>query len=321
MYDPAGAVSKAVLVTGATGSIGRAVCRELVTHGYRVLGLARNDDARTRLPYGVIPVSGDIRSPERWESAIRRADVVVHLAFPTPAAPGPRERADAEREAADLAGILDGLCAPVRRHRKRLIHTFSAFLYEPGADGWVSESSPLTSGRGFGIRHRATYPVLAEHRRRGLDAFSVSPTFVYGAGGWFERTVLEPMSRGQSRYIGDGSRTMHGVAASDAASGYRLAIERGIPGDDYLLADDRPSTIEEFTRLVAREMGAPPPVSIPEEEALPLLGAWGVEAATFCPKVDSTRARERLGWAPRYRTVEEGVPAVVREWRRARAAA
>src|SRR5258705_12474740 len=125
------------------------------------------------------------------------------------------------------------------------------------------------------------------------------------------------MSRGESRVIGEGTQTMHYIEASDAASGYRLAIERGIPGEDYLLADDRPTTLGEFVALVAREMGAPPPVSIPEEELIPVLGAWTVEAYTYCPKVDSSKARVRLGWAPRYRTIEEGVPVAVREFRRA----
>ena len=319
IYDPAEGLAPRVLVTGATGAIGSAVGRDLVQHGYRVFGLVRSEDAADRLPYAVVPVLGDIREPRGWAPAVAGVDLVIHLAFPSPHAGGEtRERAEAEREADDLAAILDRLCAVVRRNRKRLIHTFGALLYEPGPDGVVSESSPISSGRGFGIRHRKTYPVLARHRKRGLKAISVNPAFVYGPGGWFEHGVLEPMSRGKSTFIGDGTQTMHYIEASDAAAGYRLAIEHGLEGDDYLLADDRPSTIGEFTRLVARELGAPPPVSIPEEEAVAALGAWKVEAYTFCPKVDSTRARERLGWTPRYRTIEEGVPEVVRAWKRAR---
>lgn len=319
MYDPAKDYATAVLVTGATGCIGRAVCRELVTHGYRVLGLVRDAEARARLEYGVVAVVGDIRDPAPWESAIDRAHIVVHLAVPSGVGAGKQERAEAERDADEMAAVLDRLCHHVRRNKKRLVHTFGALLYEPGPDGWVSENSAIASGRGFGIRHRKGYPVLASHRKRGLRAISVNPAFVYGPGGWFEQGVLEPMSRGQSSYIGDGTQTMHYIAADDAAVGYRLAIERGLDGNDYLLSDDRPSPIGEFTRLVAREMRVPEPVSIPEEEIIPMLGAWKVEAYTFCPKVNSGKAREQLGWAPRFHTIEEGIPAVVREWRRAQA--
>lgn len=306
-----------VLVTGATGAIGRAVCRELVVHGYLVLGLVRHVESKARLPYAVIPVLGDVRLPDAWEHAIHQADVVIHLAFPSGESPGPKSREDAEREAHGLAEILNRLSMLCRRYKKLLIHTFGALLYEPDLDGWVRDSSNITSGRGFGLRHRITYPVFERQRKKGLRAISVNPAFVYGRGGWFEHSVLRPMSRGESTMIGEGWHTMHYIAASDAASGYRLAMENGLPGDDYLLADDRPSTIGEFTGLVAREMGAPPPIAIPESDLIPILGEWAVEAYTYCPKVDSSRARERLGWLPRCRTIEEGVPVVVREFKRA----
>jgi nucleoside-diphosphate-sugar epimerase len=175
----------------------------------------------------------------------------------------------------------------------------------------------LSAGRGYGIRHQRVYPVLVRQRKKGLQAISVNPAFVYGPGGWFERSLIGPMSRGEpATIIGDGTQTMHYIEAMDAAAGYRLAIENGLQGDDYLLADDEPTTLGHFTRLVAREMGGPEPRSVPEEDLTPVLGTWAVEAYTFCPKVDSTRARERLGWTPRFRTVDEGVPEVVRAWKR-----
>ncbi len=307
---------RTVLVTGATGAIGRAVCRDLVVNGYLVIGLVRTLEAKERLPYAVIPAIGDIRDPKSWEHSIEQADVVIHLALHPLESAGAKEYPQAEREAHAIAGVLDGIATLCRRHKKLLVHTFGALLYEPDPDGWVRETSAITSGRGFGIRHRIAYPVLERQRKRGLRAMSVNPVFVYGPGGWFTNGVLRPMSRGKSMMIGDGSQTMHYIEAADAASGYRLAIERGIPGEDYLLADDRPTTLGEFTTLVAKEMGAPPPTPVSEEELIPVLGKWAVEAYTTCPKVDSTKARRDLGWAPRYRTIQEGIPPVVRAFRR-----
>jgi nucleoside-diphosphate-sugar epimerase len=316
MYDPTHEYSSNVLVTGATGMIGRAVARELVTSGYRVHGLARNDRARARLPYAVIAVMGDIRSPERWENAIRSVDTVIHLALPGDDGEGKLERADAERQAAGMAEVLSSLGEVCRRHKKKFIHTFGSLLYEPGPDGVIRENCAISSGRGYGARHRIVWPVFQAMRRRGLKAISVNPTFVYGPGGWFEAGLLRPMLAGTASFLGDGTQTMHYVASSDAAVAYRLALEHGIVGEDYLVADDAPSTIGAFTRLVAKEMGAPPPTSIPEETAAEMVGAWAYEAFTFGPPVDSTRAREHLGWTPRYRTIEEGVPAAVLEFKR-----
>ena len=317
MYDPSSEYTTSVLVTGVTGAIGRAVARELVISGYRVYGLIRDKASRDRLPYGVVGVVGDIRAPKGWETAIDRTQIVVNCAFPDDLYAGRVTAEQAVREADELAGILDGVCDAVRRRKRRLVHTFGALLYEPDANGWVRETSAISSGRGYGVRHRAMYPVFERQRKKGLQAMSVNPAFVYGFGGWFEHGLLEPLARGRAVLIGEGSQTMHYITAMDAAAGYRLAIEHGLDGEDYLLADDRPTTLGEFTKLVAREMGVPEPASVPEEELIPELGPWTLEAFTFCPKVDSTKARERLGWTPRYPTIEVGVPAVIRQYKRA----
>ena len=320
MYDPTQEYAASALVLGATGAIGRAVSRELVVSGYRVYGLARNAEAKARLPYAVVGVIGDVRSPEAWENVIERVDVVVNCTAPSGLVSGKMDRANAQREAEALAEILDRLCTTMRRAKKRLVQTFGALLYEPDAQGWVRENYAISSGRGYGIRHRIGYPVFAAHRKKGLKAISVCPAFIYGRGGWFEAGVLEAMAVGKSTYIGDGTQTMHYIAASDSAVGHRLAIEHGLEGEDYLLGDDRPVTLGAFTRLVAKEMGAPPPVGVPEEDLAPVIGDWAVEAYTFCPKVDSTKAREQLGWTPRFKTIEEGVPVAVRDYKRARVA-
>ncbi len=312
---------KNVLVLGATGAIGRAVARDLVVSSYRVFGLVRSEEARARLPYAVIAVRGDIRQPEAWEPALAQSDVVVNASFPPDLVPaGPKDQALAQREAEIYAEILDRFFGFVRKKKKLLIHTFGALLYDPDPEGWVSERCAISSGKGYGIRHRLGYPVLDRHRKKGLDAISVNPGFIYGRGGWFEHGMLDPMSEGKSMFIGDGSQTMHYVAAADAAAGYRLAIEKGAIGEDYLLSDDKPTTLGAFTRLVAREMGAPEPTAVPVENLLPVLGAWNIEAFTTCYKIDSTKARKALGWAPRFRTIEEGIPVIVREYKRSRLA-
>ena len=310
-----------MLVTGATGCIGRAVARELVVNSFRVFGLVRSDEAKARLPYAVIGVKGDIRHPEGWEHALEQCDVVVNLAFPDDLrGSGPRDRAGAQAEAEGYAAILDHLCDFLNRRKKLLVHTFGALLYEPEPDGWVREVSAISSGRGFGIRHRVAWPVFAEHRRHGLKAMSVNPAFVYGRGGWFEHGMLEPMMAGRSTILGDGNQLMHYVAAADAAAAYRLAIEKGKPGEDYLVADEEPTTQGAFVRLVAKELGAPEPTCVPEAQLAPVMGDWAVEAYTTCHRTDATKAHRELGWRPRFRTTAEGVPFVVREYRRSKLA-
>src|SRR5512135_3560075 len=130
MYDPTHEYSQNVLVTGATGAIGRAVCRDLTLNGYRVHGLVRDDVARARLPYAVIAVHGDIRKPEVWENAIKKVDAVVHLALPADFSSGKVERAEAEGHGEMMAEVLNEIGEVCRRNKKKLIHTFGALMYE-----------------------------------------------------------------------------------------------------------------------------------------------------------------------------------------------
>ena len=56
-----------VLVTGATGSFGTPICRQLAHRGYEVLAMARNEPAQ--LPVGVNFVRGDVQDPASMKGA------------------------------------------------------------------------------------------------------------------------------------------------------------------------------------------------------------------------------------------------------------
>jgi UDP-glucose 4-epimerase len=66
-----------VLVTGGNGFIGRAVCEELLNHGYRPVVLDRNRPA-SNLPYESI--FGDVRDPVHVTEAMSHVDGWMHLA-------------------------------------------------------------------------------------------------------------------------------------------------------------------------------------------------------------------------------------------------
>jgi nucleoside-diphosphate-sugar epimerase len=70
-----------ILVTGANGFIGRALCDKLLADGYQVRGAVRCAAQMTALPSGVEGVHvGDIGRKSDWSEALNGIDVVVHLA-------------------------------------------------------------------------------------------------------------------------------------------------------------------------------------------------------------------------------------------------
>ncbi|KAM0789991.1 hypothetical protein ACM66B_005321 [Microbotryomycetes sp. NB124-2] len=71
-----------VFVTGATGTVGKAVIPRLLAKGHIVSGLARSEDSLNQLTArGVKPVKGGITDLDVCAAAAKEADAVIHLAF------------------------------------------------------------------------------------------------------------------------------------------------------------------------------------------------------------------------------------------------
>jgi uncharacterized protein YbjT (DUF2867 family) len=70
-----GAPLHPVLVTGATGRVGRAVVAELLGAGVPVRALTRRPDAAA-LPAGVEVVAGDLTVPESLDGALQGTSAV-----------------------------------------------------------------------------------------------------------------------------------------------------------------------------------------------------------------------------------------------------
>src|SRR5688572_1500551 len=75
-----------VFLTGGTGFLGPRICRALRAHRHSIFLLDRSGPAgRTHdpgAPGGIQRVMADLLEPDRYREALRRADVVVHLAAP-----------------------------------------------------------------------------------------------------------------------------------------------------------------------------------------------------------------------------------------------
>lgn len=68
-----------VLVTGATGFVGRALCSDLGAHGFEVVPAVRS---KSDLPGEA--VVGNLEASTDWRAALANCDAVVHLAARVP---------------------------------------------------------------------------------------------------------------------------------------------------------------------------------------------------------------------------------------------
>ncbi len=139
---------------------------------------------------------------------------------------------------------------------------------------------------------------------------------MYGAAGFFARTVLPAAEKGQFKYMGSGNNFMPLVSIRDAADAYLRALENPPAGEVLNIVDDEPLRMRAIGEILLREFGRGQPGGIPVWLAAVFAGRPVAEAFTGSYRTKNARARELLGWSPGVPTFREGVKPVVEEYRR-----
>jgi len=123
------------------------------------------------------------------------------------------------------------------------------------------------------------------------------------------RQMLAGVGKGWAPLPGPSGAYWSSVSHEDAATAVVAAL--GVPGGVYEVCDDEPVTRKEFGEVCARATGAPSPRPIPRW--LTWLGGATLELASRSLRLSNARLRAASGWAPRWRSVREGLPEAVRQ--------
>ena len=172
-----------VFVTGATGYIGRALCRRLAGEGHTVCALVRSPaKAGPLLEAGVATFAGDVTDRASMREGMSGADWVVHAAaqldLAVPGAEMARVNVEGSENVASLAYKL-GVGALLS------ISSVAAWGGSPDDGTPADESAPVR--RPFPTPYSATkhegQRAIEEWSRRGLRLRTVYPGLVYGPPG------------------------------------------------------------------------------------------------------------------------------------------
>jgi nucleoside-diphosphate-sugar epimerase len=316
-----------VAVTGPTGTFGSGLLPLLEDDDRiaRVVGIARRpfDPAQrgwTKMTYR----QGDVRDPAALEKAFHGADVVVHLAFLITGAASRQTT-----RAINVEGTLNTLRAATAAGARRFVYASSVAAYGFGADlpDLVDEDGPgRPAARLFYARQKAELEFLLEAEttaRGGPDLYLLRPPVVVGPNGAGSRDLLPgPLAPVGRRLFGTARRLpiplpllvpdhpLQLVHEADVGQALQLCVVGAGPPGAYNIAGDGVLTATD----VARELGAlavpvpPGPAQWAARAAarlpfLPPVAEW-VEAASRPVLMDTGRAKERLGWRPRYTGLE-----------------
>lgn len=305
------------LVTGATGFLGTHLVSNLLGHGHEVVALARNLEG---LPEGAIARRGDVLDEASVKDAIAGCVGVFHLAgFVS------RKAEDAEAlHRVHVTGTKNVLAAAKAAGVKRLVHASTsgtvAVSDDPDHIACETDETPI------GLINRWPYyraklfaeRAALEANGDGLEVVCVNPTLLLGPGDVRGSSTEDVRNFMEKKIPAIPPGGLSYVDARDAAEAMRLAMDKGTPGERYLVGACN-LTLREFFGRLERISGVRGPwLPMPRipvdiartgakvaEDALRRLGlqmpvdAISLDMANFHWYLDATRAETVLGWTAR----------------------
>ena len=275
-----------IFVTGASGWIGSAVIPELINNGHHVLALARSDtSAKIVAERGAEVLRGELSDIDVLRKGALESDGVIHLAFVVPSV-------------SEVATTIDA----------KAIETLATALAGTGKPMLITGGTLVTPGRTSTERDEliATGPIAARigNMKVALAAAEngvrtclvMLPRSVHGQGdrhGFVPQLIAAARAKGISGYVGGGANRWPAVHVKDAATLYRLAIEKGPAGAVLNAVGDEGVPVREIAEAIGRHLELPAR-SLPAEEFSGMLSH--ILSADI--PASSTFTRELLGWEP-----------------------
>ncbi|MCW5770754.1 MAG: NAD-dependent epimerase/dehydratase family protein [Rhodospirillaceae bacterium] len=308
----------AVLVTGATGFVGAAVARRLLSEGAQLRFLVRaGSDTRNIDGLPGERAVGDLGDPASLARAVAGCEAVFHVAADY--------RLWVPRPAEIYRANVDGSAALVRAAAKagvgRIVYCSSVAVLGTDKSGRpADEDTPVALADMIGHYKRSKF--LAEEAVRDLAAKG-APVVIVNPSTPVGPRDIKPTPTGRlirdaalgkmPAYVDTGLNIVH---VDDVAEGHLLAYAKGRIGERYVLGGDDMSLRDILAVIAAAAGRKPPSVRLPRRALYPLaylVEGWarlvskreplftvdGLRMAAKRMYFSSAKARRELGYAPR----------------------
>ena len=318
-----------VFMTGATGFIGKYIVDRLLAKGYAIRCLIRessNIDYLKDKP-DIQTVVGDITKPETLKGIGDGVSYVLHLAA-TGHIAAMSEEAFREFVSINEGGTRNLIEAFKGGGLKKFISFSSTAAMGPVGTDIQSEKSIPNPKTPYQKSKLRSEQVALDAFKEGFPSLIVRPCMVYGVGGKGAfYTFYRLMTKGRFPRVGKGESLTPMAYVTDVADGAIAAMERGKPGEVYILAGAQSYGIDDIRNTIVKYAGGNPPyVHLPKglaffgvsalEKLYTLLGKEpiatleNVKSSAADRTFDISKARSEIGYDPRV-GLDEGIKKTV----------
>jgi nucleoside-diphosphate-sugar epimerase len=319
--------SRKILVTGATGFVGRALLPRLLANGRAVRAALRAPAGG--LPEGVEPFRiGEIAPDTDWSGALAGVDAVVHLAARAHVLDEASGEAFALYRAINALAPLKLAEAAAAAGVRRFVFLSSVRAHGARTTGTpLTEASPLAAEDPYGRAKAEAEAGLARLARgTALQPVVLRPPLVYGAEarGNFARLV-GLVGRGVPLPLGAVRNRRSVIYVGNLVDAIMRTLDHpAAAGQTFLLSDGEDVSTAELVRRIARALGRPARLIPVPPVLLRLGGALAGRSADVARLlddlvVDGSHIRRTLGWTPPY-TLDEGLAEIAAQLEAARGA-
>jgi nucleoside-diphosphate-sugar epimerase len=251
-------VVKTVLLTGASGFVGRQICRALLDDGYEVVATVRRQSARMAdLEPGIFRIieTDDLfeETEEWWSEKLAGIDAVVHAAWYVEW----RKYVDSDANLDCLKGTLSLIRAAARRGIGHFIGLGTCMEYQLPSSR-LTIDSPLQPQNLYSACKLSVYHILLEYFKHEGLAFSWCRIFyLYGEGENPSRLVpyiRRQLEHGETARLSAGTQVRDFLDVKRAGQLISNVVTTGQRGA-INICSGMPITIRQLAETIADEYG------------------------------------------------------------------
>lgn len=238
-----------ILITGATGFVGSALCRRLLDTDCAIRTLVRSREQIAALPDSLQAdaVLGDLQDSESLRAACAGIDTLVHLAAIAHVSASPDR--DAANNRANCEGSEKLLQAALEQGVRRIVFISSS----------LAQAAELDTGdvTAYGKGKRATEKLLLAAAERGqIEVLILRPVNVYGVGMKGNiASMISMIRRGRLPRLPRLGSRISLVGVDDLAGAIELALRAQTSGKIYTVTDGQIYGVNEIEAAIYEALG------------------------------------------------------------------